>query len=174
MKIRTRNAARDKIESQMTPMIDVVFQLLIFFMLTLKIIEPEGDFSINMPLGRPAEAAVSDAELQPLRVRLEADPRTGELTRLLFNGQQLDDADPFRQLNRQIGQIVDDLKGIGPADEDDPSQAQEVEIEPDFELNYRYLVRAISACSGTMLDGKMIPYISRIKFAQIRPEQPVD
>ncbi len=36
----------------MTPMIDVVFQLLIFFMLTLKIIAPEGDFNINMPLGR--------------------------------------------------------------------------------------------------------------------------
>ena len=34
----------------MTPMIDVVFQLMIFFMLTLKIVTEEGNFDINMPL----------------------------------------------------------------------------------------------------------------------------
>ena len=42
-------------------------------MLTLKIIEPEGDFDINMPLGAPAESAVTDAELPPFKVRLEAE-----------------------------------------------------------------------------------------------------
>ena len=47
MKIRNRHPTADRIVSQMTPMIDVVFQLLIFFMLTLKIIEPEGNFDIN-------------------------------------------------------------------------------------------------------------------------------
>ncbi|MCP4175481.1 MAG: biopolymer transporter ExbD, partial [Fuerstiella sp.] len=47
MKIRNRNEGGEKIEVQMAPMIDVVFQLLIFFMLTLKIIEPEGNFDIN-------------------------------------------------------------------------------------------------------------------------------
>ena len=42
----------------MTPMIDVVFQLLIFFMLTLKILEPEGNFDINMPVsGQPTPGA---------------------------------------------------------------------------------------------------------------------
>ena len=47
---------QEKIEAQMAPMIDVVFQLLIFFMLTLKIVEPEGDFMVNMPIGqRPTE-----------------------------------------------------------------------------------------------------------------------
>ena len=54
MKIRSRSGDGEKIETQMAPMIDVVFQLLIFFMLTLKIIEPEGDFSISMPLGQAA------------------------------------------------------------------------------------------------------------------------
>ena len=40
---------QEKLETNMSAMIDVVFQLLIFFMLTLKLIEPEGDFNINMP-----------------------------------------------------------------------------------------------------------------------------
>ena len=51
MKLRHKGEA-EKIETQMAPMIDVVFQLLIFFMLTLKILAPEGDFNINMPIGQ--------------------------------------------------------------------------------------------------------------------------
>lgn len=50
MKLRNR-ASGSRIAVDMTPMIDVVFQLLIFFMCTLKMIEPEGDFDISMPLG---------------------------------------------------------------------------------------------------------------------------
>ena len=48
MQFRNQKTA-EKIEPQMAPMIDVVFLLLIFFMCTLKIISPEGDFNINMP-----------------------------------------------------------------------------------------------------------------------------
>lgn len=40
----------------MTPMIDVVFQLLIFFMLTLKIVTQEWNFDIHMPLGEASGA----------------------------------------------------------------------------------------------------------------------
>ena len=43
---------RDEEEMDITPMIDIVFLLLIFFMLTLKILAPEGDFNINMPIGQ--------------------------------------------------------------------------------------------------------------------------
>jgi biopolymer transport protein ExbD len=51
-------------------MIDVVFQLLIFFMLTLKIIEPEGDFSINMPQGKPTADPKVDVTIQPLVINM--------------------------------------------------------------------------------------------------------
>ena len=43
-----------KVELQMTPMIDIVFQLLIFFIITFKIVAPEGDFNIKMPLAAPS------------------------------------------------------------------------------------------------------------------------
>ena len=62
----------EKIEPQMAPMIDVVFLLLIFFMLTLKIISPEGDFNINMPA--VAQAQPEPPKLLPdFKVRLLAD-----------------------------------------------------------------------------------------------------
>ena len=47
---------RKRRKPSLTPLIDVVFLLLIFFLLTLKIIEPEGEFNINMPIGTPTGA----------------------------------------------------------------------------------------------------------------------
>lgn len=164
MKIRNRTGTV-KIEAQMAPMIDVVFQLLIFFMLTLKIIEPEGDFDINMPIGAPAASAVTEAELPPFKVRLEANPDTGELQQLYFNGNALGTGrGAFALLNNEILKSVNALKATGPGNLD----KQEVEIDPDYGLNYEYIISAISACSGKMVDDKMVRYISRIKFAPIR------
>ena len=47
----------DKIPIDMTPMIDIVFQLLTFFCMTLRVSEAEGDFNIKMPLAAPKAAA---------------------------------------------------------------------------------------------------------------------
>lgn len=167
MKIRNRNSATEKIETQMAPMIDVVFQLLIFFMLTLKIIEPEGNFDINMPLGAPSPSSVNDPDLPPLKVRMFADPDTGELADLTFNGQSMGNGpNAFLRLNAEILKSVNALRAAGPENLD----KQEVEIDPDFGLQYKNIISAISACSGKMVDGKMVRYISRIKFAPIREQ----
>ncbi|MEQ9406937.1 MAG: biopolymer transporter ExbD [Fuerstiella sp.] len=167
MKIRNRNSANEKIETQMAPMIDVVFQLLIFFMLTLKIIEPEGNFDINMPLGVPSQSTVDQPDLPPLKVRMIADPASGELAELTFNGQSMGNGpNAFLRLNSEILKSVNALRAAGPENLD----KQEVEIDPDFGLQYKNIIAAISACSGKMVDGKMVRYISRIKFAPIREE----
>ena len=69
----------------MTPMIDIVFQLLIFFIMTFKIVSLEGDFNIKMPAAAPSEGPPEEDLLPPLRLRLTA----GEEGQL--NGIQLDD-----------------------------------------------------------------------------------
>lgn len=165
MKLRTRNPDGDKIEMQMSSMIDVVFQLLIFFMLTLKIIEPEGDFDINMPLGAPAQSSV-EPDLPPLKVRMIADAN-GQLAQLTFNGRDMGrGSDAFQRLNLEVLKSVNALSAAGPGTVD----KQEVEIDPDYALDYSNIIAAIGACSGKMENKKMIRYISRIKFAPIRSE----
>ena len=57
MKVRNQRE-QEKIEIQMTPMIDIVFQLLVFFIMTFKVVSMEGDFNIKMPLAAPSEGAV--------------------------------------------------------------------------------------------------------------------
>lgn len=168
MKIRNKTGEGEKIETQMAPMIDVVFQLLIFFMLTLKIIEPEGNFDINMPLGAPSSASQSEADLPPLKVRLIADPDTGELANLTFNSQSLGNGpNSFLRLNAEILKSVNALRAAGPENLD----KQEVEIDPDYGLQYKNIIAAISACSGRLDEkGNMIRFISKIKFAPIREQ----
>jgi biopolymer transport protein ExbD len=176
MKIRGKRST-EKIEPQMAPMIDVVFQLLIFFMLTLKIVEPEGDFTVNMPIGQ--SAAESDSPKPPvIKVRMKAD-ENGEMYSMTIANKELFASAPgasqeekssnaFKRLNSEI------LNAIGspgnPLAED-----QEVELDPDYALNSKYLINAIGACRGRVQrvngQARMIDYIKNIKFASPRPEE---
>jgi biopolymer transport protein ExbD len=164
MKLRNRSSG-SKIAIDMTPMIDVVFQLMIFFMCTLKVLEPEGDFDISMPLGAPSASNDTDAELPPFKVRMQADA-SGALQTLSFNGASLGAGEQaFARLNSEVFRAITALQAIGK----EQQEKQEVEIDPDYNLDYRYVINAIGACSGRLgPNGVPVRYISRIKFAPRR------
>jgi biopolymer transport protein ExbD len=72
----------DTAEMDMTPMIDVTFQLIAFFMFVLNFTEVDQDQRINLPLSelaRPPEAAYED----PLAIQLTSDEM------IIFAGDQL-------------------------------------------------------------------------------------
>lgn len=143
----------DKISIDMTPMIDCVFQLITFFMLTLKTVVSEGDFQIRMPLGVSAGAASEDS-VPPVQVKMRAD-FDGKLAGITMNGQGVPD---FEQLRRK----VIDLVGTGPGSNADKT---EVELDCDYNLKYVNVVNAVSAVSGVpQPDGTTIDLIKKIKF----------
>jgi biopolymer transport protein ExbD len=148
-----REKLPDKISIDMTPMIDCVFQLITFFMLTLKTVISEGDFQIRMPLGVSAGATSEDA-LPPVQVKMRAD-FDGKLAGITMNGQGVPD---FEQLRRK----VIDLVGTGPGSNADKT---EVELDCDYNLKYVNVVNAVSAVSGVpQADGTTIDLIKKIKF----------
>ncbi len=162
MQFRTNLVNSNKIEMQITPMIDVVFLLLIFFMLTLKIVEPEGDFQINMPIAAPEQSEETEIELPDIRIRLVANS-DGSLKQILFGERSLGTGKAaFQKLNREI------LKIIGFPGNPETAES-EVEIDADFNLHYENIVSAVSACSGSLKDGQIVRYIEKIKFARQRP-----
>ena len=160
MKISAGNLPPPKLD--MTPMIDVVFQLMIFFMLSLKIVTAEGNFDINMPIGAPSTAP-SEKLIPDIKVRLVATD-DGRLGRLQLGQRALGNDDrAFATLNSEI------LKIIGRPD-NPLTKDIEVEIDADYNLHYGFVIQAISACTGRLdpRSGNVIRYVEKIKFAAPR------
>src|SRR3954447_1050588 len=97
----------DKIPIDMTPMIDIVFQLLTFFCMTLKIAAAEGDFNIKMPLAAPRAGLPDPNQLPPMKVRMRADA-SGNLVELSLNDRSFTGADRFKALHNHIASLVGD------------------------------------------------------------------
>lgn len=152
---RQSSSLGDKVAVDMTPMIDVVFQLMSFFMCTLKVVAPEGDFDIRMPLGAAAAAAPDDQQVPPVRVRLTANA-DGSLAGIAMNGTTVSDFEELRK--RVIGLVGTDT---GP---NSLAEKTEVELDCDYSLKYVNVVRAITAVSGKVQDGQIVELIKKIKF----------
>jgi biopolymer transport protein ExbD len=160
MKIRNKQE-EVKHELNMTSMIDIVFLLLVFFVMTFKIVEVEGDFSVRMPLASQSSGVVDDTEL-PLKLRLRA-TEEGRLASIQLNEISL--GVDFQQLQNTV---------IGLVGVSTPGQANgagpEVEIDTDFNLRYEHVIDAISAVSGYKVGDQTVPLIEKIKFAKPRRE----
>jgi len=154
---RTKASEPSKVEIPMAPMIDIVFQLLIFFMLNLKMIAPEGDFNVNLPLSpNPG----GDIEPPQIKVSLHSD-RDGNLTQLTIGNNNLgNDNAAFERLNQEILKIIG--RPGNPLTKD-----VEVELDADYECQYKYVVKAISSCTGRLdrQTNQVARYVEKIKFA---------
>ena len=150
----------------MAPMIDVVFLLLIFFMLTLKIVKLEGDFSINMPIQAPAQASDELPDI-PIKVFLKANP-DGTMASLTFGSRNLGTGDQaFERLNFEVANLIGNRNSFA-------REETEIEIDADYNLHYANTIKAVSACTGRF-DPKtkqVIRYVEKIKFAP--PKKPVE
>jgi biopolymer transport protein ExbD len=156
MKFRhTTGGLPEHVELQMTPMIDIVFQLLAFFIMTLKIVTLEGDFNVKMP--SPArEGPTTAPDLPPMVIRLRADD-AGNLTGIALEGNAFRS---FAELNRRIIEIVGNERGPGSL-----AESAEVEIDADYHLKYQHTVEAITAVSGYVTpDGHVVKLIEKIRF----------
>ena len=163
MKFRHRKDGESKIELQMTPMIDIVFQLLTFFIMSFKITSQEGDFNIRMPLAAPSASSADDSLLPPLRLKLMADSK-GLLRKdgIVLNDQVFPG---FDALHSHIRGLLGDASGPGSADK------AEVEIDCDYQLKYASAVAAVTAVSGYIdQDGNIVKLIDNINFTP--PKQP--
>jgi biopolymer transport protein ExbD len=156
MKFRRKKNGSSAGTLMMTPMIDIVFQLLVFFLLTFKIVSPEGDFNIFMPQSAPAQGQPDQLQLPALKLRMIASD-SGELAGMFLGEKQLQS---FQQLHSEIVSLVGDDTGPGSIAAD-----TEIELDTDYNLKYKYVIEAITAVSGKVEGGHIIRLIEKIKFA---------
>jgi biopolymer transport protein ExbD len=163
VKFRRLGSTDEKIELQMTPMIDIVFQLLIFFIFTFRIAGQEGDFSINMPPeGVPSGTDVN--QTPPIEVRIEAD-RNGAVRSILMNDRA---PSSFRELQLNVIDIIGDDRGPGSRQE-----TSEVILDCDYNLRYEHVIEAMSAVTGYVNDeGTIVKLAEKVRFAPQRDPPP--
>jgi biopolymer transport protein ExbD len=80
---RRKQRRASVVEMQMTPMIDMVFLLLVFFMVSAKPVQPERD----IPMGLPGQVAQEEIVDLPDEARVIIEP-TGQV---VLNEQNLDE-----------------------------------------------------------------------------------
>ncbi len=151
MKIRSTNPSRG-IVLDMTPMIDIVFQLLAFFIFTLRITAAEGDFSIQMPLTQPGPG-MPEHLFPPLQIHLRASAQ-GDLEQIRLNDLPLAD---FASLRQRVRALAGDGSEL--------ATELEVELDCDEQLAYQHVISAITAVSGERDHaGNVTPLVRKIRF----------
>lgn len=154
MKFQDRSHG-EKTDLSMTSMIDIVFLLLVFFVMTFKISAQEGDFNIRMP--KAGSGSPSDSTQLPLKLMLTSNG-SGELEEIILN-----DNVPFGKDWQKLRSHVVQMVGgdLGPSEDEGP----EVEIDFDYDLHYIYVVEAITAVTGYRDGNDVVKLIDRIKLA---------
>lgn len=149
MKFESQDA--EEIKLNMTSMIDIVFQLLVFFIMTFKVVVQEGDYNIRMPLAAiKQDEIIEDEPPELIRIMLRAG-ETGAVSTI-----EVDDEVEVRtfageDLYKQLNDFIDARVAVGDSPED--GKKTEVEFDIDTSLKYGYTVRAIEAVSGKLLPG---------------------
>jgi len=149
----------EEIKLNMTAMIDIVFQLLVFFIMTFKVVAMEGDFNVKMPLPSDEQNETMDEELpEVINVQLTAGTN-GNINSITVNDDQtFSGSDMYVKLTNLIEEKI---AGVG-----NPEKAKETEVEFDIDrsLKYSWTVKAIESVSGRVVDGKVLKLIQKIKF----------
>ncbi len=148
-----------KVDTQMTPMIDVVFLLLIFFLVTFKIVSQEGDFDITMP--PPESSGTPDFTAVAIVVRMTAGPN-GELDQLIYKDQAIIGNSDEARFDALQEQLFNDIENIGP----EAKASAEVEIDYDFDLHYGYVMTAISHINGRYVNNQLVDMVEKIRFTR--------
>ena len=161
--MRLPTSEPEEISINMTAMIDIVFQLLVFFIMTFKVVAQEGDFNIKMPLATlEQQQVIPDVLPDLITVKLRAGENGG------ISSINVDDGETFIDplVNKMYASLTDYVEQrLAGAGDPEAAKTTEVEFDIDFSLKYSYTVKAIESVSGRILpDGSRKKLIEKIKF----------
>lgn len=137
MELRRRDT--QTVEMQMGPMIDMVFLLLVFFMVTAKPIKQESDIDIGLPGTVAQEESVDIPDEQ--KVIIQADGQ------VVLNDLPMDSAN-----RRELPALVATLIRFRESAEANKSEAL-VTIEADDEASHQRIIDVLNACAQAGING---------------------
>ena len=179
-KKRKRAELDDKVNDlNMTPMIDVVFQLLIFFMLSMHFKEVEGKLLSQLPKDKGlAPTHVLQPELQEVRIvvcaggdtrmhlqdkgRHEKEDKVNDICRILVEKVEIgevyktekfgDKKSHNRAIYRSLGEKAKEMYDMTPSTKD-PAKRSPIILDADSETPYEHIIGVVNACKEKGLDN---------------------
>jgi biopolymer transport protein ExbD len=137
MELRRRDT--QTVEMQMGPMIDMVFLLLVFFMVTAKPIKQESDIDIGLPGTVAQEESLDIPDEQ--KIIIQADGQ------VVLNDLPMDS--PGR---RELPALVATLIRFRESAEANKSEAL-VTIDADDEASHQRIIDVLNACAQAEING---------------------
>lgn len=156
--MRFRSSSNNsRLPKSMSAMIDVVFLLLIFFMLTLQIAAPEGVHAVETP-AKKGPGPRPDLPVSEVRIRLTADA-DGHLAEIRLGRRSLGNGDEaIERLGQEVQALAFEARGI-------VDGGLPVIIEADAELQFSYSLRALGACQKYRRpDGQLETLQTRVQM----------
>jgi len=147
---KRRKPKRIGIKIDMTPMVDVAFLLLIFFMCTTVFRKPQA-LEINLPPDPNAKVEIAESNVMTLRVVSPEDPSRGEVRAYWRIAK-----DPFQEAPIEKLQPVFEAEG-----KRNPKLVVLVKI--DRKAKYRYMV--------DIIDQLQFAELNRFSLAPLTPEE---
>ena len=169
MERRKVSVVEKETKLQMTSMIDVVFLLLAFFVVTYKSPEVEGDFNIRMPANAQSNAVPDLDDVSPVVVRLKSDD-SGKLSAIFFGEKLLSDMKELRAVTYRYAvqndvNYQEALSGGSPSFRDDV----EIELDCDPQLHYENAVEAMTSVTGYVnADDQIVKMVEKVKFSPLK------
>jgi biopolymer transport protein ExbD len=128
-------------EPNLTPLLDVVFQLITFFMLVTKFSTDNFDARIKLPVAgsaRPVEVKQADEDRLILNVNADGE--------LLWNGEELDTERAVKELGLQAQLVRQRLKVAGKDVKQGEPLPTVIVVRADRHTSFSQLYRLITAC----------------------------
>jgi biopolymer transport protein ExbD len=163
----------------MTPMIDVVFQLLIFFMLSMNFKETEGKLVSQLPKDKGlAPTSVTQPELKEVRIVIcaggdvqthltnkgkhEKDDKKADVCKVMVEQIEIGEvyktevspakAGHNRQMWINLGQKAKELMDQIPSSRDATKKSPMI-LDADSEVPYEHVIGAVNACKAQGIDN---------------------
>lgn len=137
MQIRRKDV--QTVEMQMGPMIDMVFLLLVFFMVSAKPVKQESDINI----GLPGTVAQEEALEIPDEQRIQIQPNG----QILLNDQPMD-----APQSPELPALLGTLKRFKESADSNKTEAL-ITIDADDAANHQRIVQVLNACAQAKITG---------------------
>lgn len=127
------------VEMQMGPMIDMVFLLLVFFMVTAKPIKQESDINLGLPGTVSQEETVDIPDEQRITIRADG--------QVILNDQPMDSP-----ANEELPTLLATLKRFKESADANKSEAL-ITIQADDGAKHQRIVNVLNVCAKAKITG---------------------